>query len=183
MDIEQFNTLFQYLSTQTFPPQLNQQQKQQLEKQSKHFILKDNFIYKKDRRKEGHFLCLIKKNELEQVLYMFHNDPTAAHFATDAMFEKIRTRYYWPQMYENIRDYVRTCDACQRRGGHRKNQLLHPIPVGDPFYQIGMDFIGPLTQTSRGNKYIIVTMNHLTKWPEANKASAKCYSRSSGMKT
>ena len=167
MDIEQFNTLFQYLSTQTFPPQLNQQQKQQLEKQSKYFILKDNFIYKKDRRKEGRFLRLIKKNELEQVLYMFHNDPTAAHFATDAMFEKIRTRYYWPQMYENIRDYVRTCDACQRRGGHRKNQLLHPIPVGNPFHQIGMDFVGPLTQTPRGNKYIIVAMDHFTKWPEA----------------
>jgi len=98
---------------------------------------------------------------------MFHNDPTAAHFAVDAMFEKIRTRYYWPQMYEDIRNYVRSCDSCQRRGKNKKNQTLHPIPVNAPFYQIGIDFVEPLPLTEAGNKYIIVAMDYLTKWPEA----------------
>jgi Integrase zinc binding domain len=83
------------------------------------------------------------------------------------MFEKIRTRYYWPQMYEDIQSYVRACDACQRRGRSKKNQLLHPIPVGSPFYQIGIDFVGPLPHTAQGNRYIIVAMDYLTKWPEA----------------
>src|SRR2546430_17379755 len=36
-----------------------------------------------------------------------------------------------------------------------------------PFYQIGIDFVGPLPLTSNGNKYIIVAMDYLTKWPEA----------------
>jgi len=30
-----------------------------------------------------------------------------------------------------------------------------------------MDFVGPLPETARGNKYIIVAMDYLTKWPEA----------------
>ncbi|CAB4438745.1 unnamed protein product [Rhizophagus irregularis] len=98
---------------------------------------------------------------------MMHNDPTSAHFSTDTMFDKIRKRYYWPQMYENIREYVQSCDACQRRGKSRSNQMLHPIAVHGPFYQVGIDFVGPLPITSQGNKYIIVAMDYMTKWLEA----------------
>ena len=83
------------------------------------------------------------------------------------MFNKIRDRYYWPQMYDDIRFYVQTCDSCQRRGRNKKNQLLHPIPVQGPFYQIDIDFVGPLPVTSDGNRYIIVSIDYLTKWPEA----------------
>ena len=98
---------------------------------------------------------------------MFHNDPTAGHFAVDIMFDKIKSRYYWPQMYENIREYVKSCDSCQRRGKYKRNEPLHPIPVHSPFYQIGIDFVGPLPKTKNGNKYIITAMDYLTKWPEA----------------
>lgn len=39
--------------------------------------------------------------------------------------------------------------------------------MGEPFYQIGIDYIGPLNRSNNGNKYIIVAMDYLTKWPEA----------------
>ena len=106
-------------------------------------------------------------SELEAILYMMHNDPIAGYFSTDIMFNKICTRYYWLQMYENIRSYVQSCDACQRRGRPKAKNELHPIPVDSPFYRIGIDFVGPLPRTSRGNKYIIVAIDYLTKWPEA----------------
>src|SRR5205807_941289 len=32
---------------------------------------------------------------------------------------------------------------------------------------IGIDFVGPLEKTRRGNRYILVTTDYLTKWPEA----------------
>src|SRR5919206_696125 len=129
MDIEHYNNLFKYLKEQQFPPTLNNQQKQQLRKQSKYFTIKNNFIYKIDKRRTNNLLRVIRKHEMELVLFMFHNDPTAAHFSTDTMFDKIRSRYYWPQMFENIRAYVMSCDACQRRGKQKTKQPLHPIPV------------------------------------------------------
>jgi hypothetical protein len=167
MDPIEYNHLLLFLTNQPLPNTLNLEQSRHIQKLSKHFIYKNNFIYKIDKRRENNLLRLIQKHELEPVLFMFHNDPTSAHFATDTMFEKLRSRYYWPQMYEDIRSYVQKCDACQRRGRFKKNQLLHPIPVGDPFYQIGIDFVGPLPLTPQGNKYIIVAMDYLTKWPEA----------------
>ena len=96
---------------------------------------------------------------MEPVLYMFHNDPTAAHAAKEKMMDKMKSRYYWPQMFNDIRTYVESCDACQRRGKSKRNEPLHPIPIGEPFYQIGVDYIGPLNRTNSGNKYIIVAMD------------------------
>ena len=167
MEFEQYNNIHNYLSHHQHPDHFNLQEKQRLEKQSTNYIVKNNFLYKNDKRKENNLLRVIRKHEMEPVLFMFHNDPTAAHFAVDAMFEKIRTRYYWPQMYEDIRTYVKSCDSCQRRGKNKRNQTLHPIPVNSPFYQIGIDFVGPLPITKNENRYIIVAMDYLTKWPEA----------------
>ena len=119
MDIQQYYHLFNYLLTSQIPEHFSQPQKNHLIQKSKHFIIKNNLIYKKDKRKEGNLLRVIKIHEVESILYMMHNDPTAGHFATDIMFGKIRDRYYWPQMFENIREYVKSCDQCQRRGKYK----------------------------------------------------------------
>ncbi len=163
MNDEHYYNLYNYLLSQQIPDTFLQPQIQQLIKQSQNYHIQHEMLYKKDQKDRKKFYKVIHKKELPALLYMMHNDPTSEHFATEAMFQKIRTRYYWPQYYEDIRKYVESCDACQRRGRLRTNNLLHPIPVHSPFYQIGIDFVGPLPRTQRGKKYIIVAMDYLTK--------------------
>lgn len=46
--------------------------------------------------------------------------------------------------------------------------MLHPIPVKpEIWHQVGVDLIGPLTETPRGNKYIITLTDYFSKWAEA----------------
>ena len=64
---------------------------------------------------------------------------------------------------------VQHCDQCQRtkRKFDRPATQLHPVPV--PNYgwkQIGIDLVGPLPCSDKGNKYIIVVTDYFTKWPE-----------------
>ncbi|GET66802.1 DDE-type integrase/transposase/recombinase [Rhizophagus irregularis DAOM 181602=DAOM 197198] len=171
MELQQYQNLYQYLQSQQLPPSLTTQQKRKFINFSKNFIIKNNFIYKIDKRQQNNLLRVIRNYEAEPVLFMMHNDPTAGHFATDIMFEKIRSRYYWPQMYENIRAYVQACDQCQRRGKYKRTEPLHPIPAFEPFYQIGIDIVGPLPRSKKGNRYIVVAIDYLTKWPEAKALS------------
>jgi hypothetical protein len=171
MDKQHYFYIFNYLSTQQLPPLFTIKQNQQLINQSKNYTIYNNLLYKKNSKDSKKLYRVIQKDELPALLYMFHNDPTSGHFATEAMFNKIKERYYWPQYYEDIRKYAESCDACQRRGRSKNNNLLHPIPVHSPFYQIGIDFVGPLPRTQRGKKYIIVAMDYLTKWPEARAVS------------
>ena len=167
MDNNYYYQLLQYLQQQILPANLDTKKQQQIIKQSKNYKLQQNLLYKIDKRKQNNLLKVIRQHELEALLYMFYNDPTAGYFSIDIMFDKIKSRYYWPQMYENIQEYVKSCDSCQRRGKYRRNEPLHPIPVHSPFYQIGIDFVGPLPRTKDGNKYIITVINYLMKWPEA----------------
>lgn len=45
---------------------------------------------------------------------------------------------------------------------------LHPIPVCAKVWDtIGVDLIGPLPKTSRGNQYIMTVSDYFSKWPEA----------------
>ena len=34
-------------------------------------------------------------------------------------------------------------------------------------FQVGIDLIGPLPATSRGNKYVVTLVDYFSKWPEA----------------
>ena len=96
---------------------------------------------------------------------MLHDSPTAGHAGVNKIFQVVQQRYYWPQMFEDIRNYVKTCDECQRRGGLQKNNIIHPIPAKAPFQRIGIDIVGPLTITRRGNRYIVMAMDTLPSGP------------------
>lgn len=65
---------------------------------------------------------------------------------------------------------METCERCQRNNGKlRKNhEPLHPVPIKDQAWsQIGIDLIGPLVETSHGNKFIMTITDYYTKWAEA----------------
>ena len=45
---------------------------------------------------------------------------------------------------------------------------MTPLPViGEPFRRIAMDIVGPLSRTSRGNRFILVVSYYATRYPEA----------------
>jgi len=85
----------------------------------------------------------------------------------DATYEKIKEWYYWGGMRKDVIRHIEYCDSCQRRGKKGGKGWLNPIKVGQPFERIELDFVGPLPRTKNGNKYILVTSDYLTKWPEA----------------
>ena len=83
-------------------------------------------------------------------------------------------------MYEDIKGYVQTYDACQRRGNPRANNILHLIKPKASFQRIRIDIVGPLIITKKGNRYIVTAMDYFTKWPIAKvikEATAKTISK------
>ena len=173
MDSQQYYYLKNYLQNNKFLTDFDKIQQKQLQTQSKFFEIKNNILYKKDRRRKtrNQLLKVVQKHKIEPILYLFHNHPTGAHLGVNKVFEKVSDKYYWPQMFENVKDYIRSCDSCQRRGKYRIPGPLHPIPVGELFSKIRIDIVGPLPITAKGNRYIVVATDYFTKWPEAEAIS------------
>jgi hypothetical protein len=168
MEHHEYEYLLNYLLQQPSPA-IDTKTKKKLELKSRFFVVQNNILFKKDHRKQtrNKLLKVLRPHEVEPVIFMMHNHPLGGHLGIDTVFEKIRNLYYWPQMYNHIKSYIKTCDACQRRGKQRNTQPLQPIPVRDPFYQIGIDIVGPLPITPRNKRYIVVATDYMTKWPEA----------------
>jgi len=73
-----------------------------------------------------------------------HDSKNAGHFGTYKTIGRVRANFYWPKMDENITEYVRSGDVCQRNKviRHKKYGLLELLEVPmRPWTAISMDFI------------------------------------------
>ncbi len=72
---------------------------------------------------------------------------------------------------EDVKKIVKMCQQCQmvRKVGniHSKDEELKSIHVCELFYKVAMDTTWPLLKTKSGNKYILVAIDHYSKWCEA----------------
>nr|GEW60204.1 reverse transcriptase domain-containing protein [Tanacetum cinerariifolium] len=76
--------------------------------------------------------------------------------------------FYWPTIYRDAQDLVKNCDIYQRQGkiSQRDEMPQNSIQVCKLFDVWGIDFMGPFS-SSRGNKYILIAVDYLSKWVEA----------------
>ena len=84
-------------------------------------------------------------------------------------FYAIRQNFYWPTYYQEINNFVLSCDTCQRIKTDRKK---HPIPLtnmpmAESFKRWHMDILGPLTTTDDGYQCILLVVDSLSRWSEA----------------
>ncbi|GKC57902.1 reverse transcriptase domain-containing protein, partial [Tanacetum coccineum] len=72
-------------------------------------------------------------------------------------------------MHEDAKNEIQKCDSCQIHSAVPKlpKTFMTFIMAPWPFYQWGMDILGPLPQATGRVKYVIVAINYFTKWIEA----------------
>nr|GEW07632.1 reverse transcriptase domain-containing protein [Tanacetum cinerariifolium] len=107
--------------------------------------------------------------EAIDILKACHNGPTGGHHGPNYTARKVFVfGFYWPKIYRDAHDLVKYCDACQRQGkiSQRDEMPQNSIQVYEIFDVWGIDFIRPFP-SSRGNKYILVAVDYLSKWVEA----------------
>ncbi|KAJ9519051.1 hypothetical protein QJQ45_003519 [Haematococcus lacustris] len=101
-----------------------------------------------------------------QLLHEAHDAVTSAHLGRAKTLERLQRHFYWPQMEQTVREYVRTCDQCQRNKATNQVPpgLLQPLPIPNRNWQhVSMDFIGPLPPTSHGYDMVVTVVDKLSK--------------------
>ena len=64
-------------------------------------------------------------------------------------------------MFSDIESFVSSCEICQqvKRNYHAMPAPLQPLPAGDTFSRLQLDFLGPLKKTSDGHQYILLVVD------------------------
>lgn len=89
-------------------------------------------------------LCIPARFLRTRLLAEAHDAPLSGHFSFFRSYLLLAAKYYWPRMYVDMRQYVRTCDVCQRvnKGHFGVKGLLQPLDVPEQHWEsISMDFI------------------------------------------
>ena len=101
------------------------------------------------------------------LLETYHSTAWGCHQPFDTVVRKLQTRYYWPTMVADARNFVESCTACALyKKGEMLKVPLKPIRAVAPFYMIAMDVLtpNPNTPTQRGNRHILVVQDYFSKW-------------------
>jgi hypothetical protein len=114
-------------------------------------------------------LLVPKPEERMFLVKQMHED--LGHFGEQQTLAEIRRRYFWHSRTTDVKTVVRGCQQCQlvkSSGSIRsEDEQLKSIPVCDLFHRVALDTAGPLPETRSGNKYILVAIDHYSKWCEA----------------
>ncbi|XP_044316589.1 uncharacterized protein K02A2.6-like [Drosophila rhopaloa] len=96
-----------------------------------------------------------------------HNSDTAMHGGIGRTLNRLRQFYYWPKMAIQVKNYVKDCNICKET--KHTTQMTRPkmgkqTITSRPMQQLYMDFLGKYPRSKRGNCYILVVLDHLTKF-------------------
>ncbi|GJV25116.1 reverse transcriptase domain-containing protein [Tanacetum coccineum] len=146
---------------------MSSQQKNKFFKDVKHYFWDDPFLFKicADQMIRR---CVHGKEALD-ILEACHNGPTGGHHGANLTAKKVfDAGFFWPSIYKDAHELVKNCDSCQRQGkiSQRDEMPQNSIQVCEIFDVWGIDFMGPFP-SSKGNKYILVAVDYLSKWVEA----------------
>ena len=102
------------------------------------------------------------------IMLAYHDGLMSGHQGFDRTFHLIRLKYYWRNMYAEIKQYVASCKDCQlnKRDAHKHKVPLKPIPCEGIFRRLHIDLFGPLKKVN-GYKYVLLVVCGFSKWPEA----------------
>nr|GEV26915.1 reverse transcriptase domain-containing protein [Tanacetum cinerariifolium] len=112
-----------------------------------------------------------KNKFFKYVKHYFWDDPFLFKICADQVIRRCvhgkEALDILPTIYKDAHEFVKNCDLCQRQGkiSQRDEMPQNSIQVCEIFDVWGIDFMIPMS--SRGNKYILVAVDYLSKWVEA----------------
>nr|GFA56091.1 reverse transcriptase domain-containing protein [Tanacetum cinerariifolium] len=145
---------------------ITSQQKNKFFKDVKHYFWDDPFLFK-IYADQVIWRCVHDKESLN-IHEVCHNGPTGGHHGVNLTAKKIfDSGFFWPTIYKDAHEFVKNCYSCQRQGkiSQRDEMPQNSIKFCEIFDVWGIDFMGPFP-SSRGNKYILVAIDYLSKWVE-----------------
>ena len=90
------------------------------------------------------------------------------HFGVRHTHSMLRGQYWWMGMQQEVATYVGRCEVCDwvRSSFNTLSPQLQLLPIMGLGHRWSFDFAGLLMTTKRGAKYLLVMVEHFSKWIE-----------------
>ncbi|XP_071499059.1 uncharacterized protein [Diadema antillarum] len=138
------------------------------------FVCEQGFLLrqKKDESNQGigPKLLVVPKPRMNEIMRVAHDSLLGGHLGINNTLSKIQTQFCWPGMSEDVANFCRSCDVCQRtidKGRVPKTTLGRVPLIGVPFQRIAIDLLGPFMPSARKHTHILTIVDYATRYVEA----------------
>lgn len=137
---------------------------------SRQYVLEDDILYYKSYNKDHTTLKLVIPTSLHtDILKLYHDSIDCGHLGFKKTLARIQERFFWPNLFTIVKNYVKSCLSCQTRQAptRKKYGLLSPLSwPSTPFNRISIDFLENLP-SSYGFNHILTIIDHHSRFAVA----------------
>ena len=102
-----------------------------------------------------------------RIIAEYHESLIGGHKGVTKTYRRIRKRYTWPNLREEITEHIRRCRSCPQRkivrAQTREPMLITDTPL-DTFDKVSIDTVGKLPVTPDGNCHVLTIQDNLSKY-------------------
>ncbi|MCO5557327.1 hypothetical protein L7F22_010888 [Adiantum nelumboides] len=165
--MESLAPIVSYILEGEFPQSFTKAQKQRLMEKASSYLFLEGALYQRGKDQVCRRIPTVE--EIPSILEGLHEEACGGHFAQELTAKKILlSGYVWPSLHIDVQHWCKSCHNCQVNGN---KHLLHgprQLVLGNgPFEKWGIDAMGPLPRTKNGKLYILVAIDYMTRWVEA----------------
>ena len=126
--------------------------------------------YRWIRKGETTWKWVLPTAEREKIVKEYHEDKLAGHFSAKKTMNALeRSPYYIPMLRSLTEQVIMKCGTCEKTKPVLKNNRapMQTTSADRPMQRIAIDILGPLPESTEGNRFIVIIADYFTKWTEA----------------
>ena len=138
--------------------------------QCEDYVLVNGVLFKirygKEDKGEPSLVLCIPEKYIPTVLYQYHTPLLAGHPGVIKLYDTIKQRYYFPGMFNLVREFVECCLECQSMKGKTDGPRIQyaRIPLDTrTMARMSMD-IKEMPESELGFRHILVCVCEFTNW-------------------
>ena len=138
--------------------------------QCEDYVLVNGVLFKirygKEDKGEPSLVLCIPEKYIPTVLYQYHTPLLAGHPGVIKLYDTIKQRYYFPGMFNLVREFVECCLECQSMKGKTDGPRIQyaRIPLDTrTMARMSMD-IKEMPESELGFRHILVCICEFTNW-------------------
>lgn len=105
-----------------------------------------------------------KPSEQTQIVLNAHK--VVGHGGVKKTLEHLKNDYYWEFMAFDVAETLACCAKCQINKPFKPAKVYRLVRPKFAWHTVSIDVMGPLAASTGNTKYVIVAIDHLTRWVE-----------------
>ena len=109
---------------------------------------------------------IVPQIKVKEIIMENHDYMLAGHLGIAKTIARISRQYWWPRMREDVTAHINGCLKCARRKSFGTSKApLQSMPIVNRVWErIAMDVVGPIQESIKGYKYILVLSDYASRF-------------------